>query len=112
GRFKLDGHLFWSASDSRYDSAEKGQVSTLLNPVTATGNFSAMRSGLRKQDWKIQQVSGPDWSDPASFTLGAHTASGQTAATARPVIRTTSGSTAEAEFRGAGLNFSIDQDLG
>lgn len=112
GRFKLDGNLFWSSSDSRYDSAEKGQVSTLLNPVTSRGNFSAARSGLREQDWRIQQISGPDWSDPASFTLGAYSATGQTAAAARPVIRTTTGATAESDFRGGGLNFSFDDDIG
>ncbi|WP_161965981.1 TonB-dependent receptor domain-containing protein [Steroidobacter cummioxidans] len=112
GRFKLDGNLFWSTSDSRYDSADKGQVSALLNPVTSRGNFSARRSGLREQDWQIQQISGPDWSDPASFTLGAYSATGQSAATARPVIRTTTGSTAESEFRGGGLNFSFDRAIG
>lgn len=112
GRFKLDGNLFWSASDSAYDSAQKGQVSALLNPVSSRGNFSAVRSSLTKQDWQIQQLSGSDWSDPASFTLGAYSATGQTAATARPVIRTTTGATAESEFRGGSLNFSFSQDIG
>ena len=99
--FKLDGNLFASSSDSRYDSGRKGQVALLSSAPAATGNFSAGRSDLNSQDWDIQQVSGGDWSDPASFTISG-----------KPTVRTTSGSTAESKLRGGALNFSFFQDIG
>ncbi len=105
-RFRLDGNLFYSSSDSRYRSDKKGQVADLLNAVTSTGNFSAERSDWMHQDWKIQQISGPDWSNPDSFTLGA--VGGST----RPSVRTSSGSRAALDHRGGALNFSFYQDIG
>ena len=100
--FKLDGHLVYSDSDSGYDPQRKGQVYQLTNTVNARGNFSAVRSDLLTQDWKIQQTSGPDWSDPASFTLSG----------ARPIVRTTLGQKVERKMTGGGVNFSYFQDIG
>ncbi|MBO9544466.1 TonB-dependent receptor plug domain-containing protein, partial [Caulobacter sp.] len=106
GRFRMDGYLSYSNSNSRYDSGSKGQVSALLNDLTTRGNFSAVRSNLLDQDWKIRQISGPDWSDPASYTLGTVNGSN------RPQIRTTSGSSIEARNLGGGLNFELDGHVG
>lgn len=105
-RFRVDGYAAYSDSSSRYDSAARGQVSTLLNAVEARGNFSAARSNLLDQDWKIQQVSGTDWADPASFTLSTVNGSN------RPQIRTTSGSSIQAEMLGGGLNLEFDTTFG
>ncbi len=111
-KFKLDGNLFSSRSDSRYDAAKKGQVYSLLNAVTSRGNFSASRDSWMTQDWNIQQVdggnlaNGGDWSDPDSFTLGAYNGA------PNPAIQTTPGSTAELDYRGGSLNFSFYQDIG
>lgn len=105
-RFRVDGYAAYSDSGSRYDSAARGQVSTLLNAVEARGNFSAARSNLLDQDWKIQQVSGTDWADPASFTLSTVNGSN------RPQIRTTSGSSIQAEMLGGGLNLEFDTTFG
>jgi len=106
GRMRSEGYVAYSQSSSRYDSGAQGQVSHLLNALTARGNFSAVRSSLEKQDWKIQQTSGADWSDPASYTLGAVNGS------SRPQIRTTSGSTVDTDMIGGGLNLSYDGSLG
>ena len=106
GSARMDGYLAYSTSSSRYDSGSKGQVSNLMNALNSRGNFSAVRSDLLDQDWKIQQINGPDWSDPASYTLGAVGGSN------RPQIRTTSGSSVEADMRGAGLNASVDWNIG
>lgn len=102
GNFKLDGHLIYSDSNSGYDPQRKGQVYQLTNTVTARGNFSAVRSGLLDQDWNIQQTSGGDWSNPASFTLSG----------ARPIVRTTLGTKVERKMSGGGVNFSYFQDIG
>ena len=102
GNFKLDGHLIYSDSNSGYDPQRKGQVYQLTNTVTARGNFSAVRSDLLDQDWNIQQTSGGDWSDPASFTLSG----------ARPIVRTTLGTKVERKMSGGGVNFSYFQDIG
>jgi iron complex outermembrane receptor protein len=104
-RVRMDGYLAYSDSSSRYDSAARGQVSTLLNTVDTRGNFSAVRSNLLDQDWKIQQISGPDWSDPASYVLGTVNGSN------RPQIRTTSGSSIETDMVGGGLNLEFDGSL-
>lgn len=100
--FRLDGHLIYSDSNSGYDPQRKGQVYQLTNAVSARGNFSAQRSGLLVQDWQIQQTSGADWSDPASFTMAG----------ARPIVRTTLGQKVEREMSGGGVNFSYFQDIG
>ena len=55
---KVDGNLFSATSTSRYDSVKKGQVSNLLNTLSARGNYSASRSDWMHQDWQIQQIDG------------------------------------------------------
>lgn len=105
-RFKLDGNLFSSTSNSRYNANKKGQVYDLLNTVTSTGNYSASRENWMTQDWDIQQVDGPDWSDPDSFKLGAY------GGLDRPVVRADHGSSGELEYRGGAVNFSFYQDIG
>lgn len=110
GKFKLDGNLFSANSNSRYDSGEKKQVSHLLNTVSATGNYSASRSGWMHQDWQIQQIDGADWSNPDAFRLGSY--AGALGPSTRPTIRTTSGSSAELDYRGGSLNFEFYQDIG
>lgn len=102
GPVKLDGHLIYSDSDSGYDPERKGQVYRITNTVTATGNFSAVRSDLLDQDWQIQQTSGGDWSNPSSFTMSG----------ARPIVQTTLGTRSEREMRGGGLNAAYFQELG
>ncbi len=84
--FKLDGALFSARSDSRYRSDKRGQVSDLLNDVTASGNYSASRSDWMHQDWQIQQTDGPDWALADSYTLG--------------------------NYSGFNLNFEFYQDIG
>lgn len=103
-KFKLDGNLFAASSTSRYDSGRKGGVTLFSSGsnLVANGNYSASRSDWTHQDWDIQQVSGGDWSDPASFRFTS----------GRPTARTTSGSTAESDLRGGGLNFTFFQDIG
>lgn len=104
--FKIDGNLFSSRSNSRYDAGKMGQVADLLNPVAATGNFSASRDHWMVQNWDIQQLDGPDWSDPDSFNLGAWEGSN------RPAVRTNAGSSAELDHYGGALNFTFYQDFG
>ncbi|MEL1263344.1 TonB-dependent receptor domain-containing protein [Pseudoxanthomonas putridarboris] len=108
--FKLDGNLFSANSTSRYDSGKKGMVSTLLNALNAKGNYSASRSDWMHQDWNIRQIDGIDWASPDAFTLGSY--SGALGASSRPSIRTTSGSTADLDYRGGSLNFEFYQDIG
>jgi iron complex outermembrane receptor protein len=109
-RFKLDGTLFSAQSESRYSSGKKGQVSDVLNDVTSTGNYSASRSDWMHQDWQIQQLSGPDWALPESYTLGTY--AGALGNSTRPSVRTTSGSRADLDYRGGALNFEFYQDIG
>ena len=108
--FKLDGALFSARSDSRYRSDKRGQVSDLLNDVTASGNYSASRSDWMHQDWQIQQTSGADWAAPDSYTLGSY--AGALGNSTRPTVRTTSGSKAELDYRGFNLNLEFYQDIG
>ncbi|WP_202843393.1 TonB-dependent receptor [Luteimonas saliphila] len=109
-RFRLDGKLFSATSDSRYISGKKGQVSDVLNNITSSGNYSASRSDWMHQDWQIQQLSGPDWSLPESYVIGAY--AGALGSSTRPTVRTTSGSSADLDYRGGSLDFEFYQDLG
>lgn len=104
--FKLEGNLFSSRSESRYEAGKKGQVYDLLNPVTSSGNFSASRSSWMTQDWIIRQTDGNDWSDPDSFALGAYNGS------TRPAVRTNHGSSGALDYRGGSIDFSFYQDIG
>ena len=100
-RIRLDGNLSWSDSTSRYDPyGQKGAAHT-VSALTAPGNFTASRGDtLLGQPWDIRQVSGPDWSDPASFT------------SADPfIMRINSGGLAEHKLMGGALNLTFDQDI-
>jgi len=70
GRLRLDGVASYSNSVSTYDPAGIKNSANVLSPINATGNFSARREvgDLYAQGWNIQQLSGGDWSDPASFS--------------------------------------------
>ena len=70
GRLTLDGNINYSSSTSRYDPEGKKDSAYVMSALTATGNFSAQREpgNLFGQEWQIQQLSGGDWSDPASFS--------------------------------------------
>lgn len=109
-RFKVEGNLFSATSSSRYDSGRKGQVSNLLNTLSARGNYSASRSDWMHQDWQIQQIDGIDWASPDAFALGSY--AGALGTSTRPSIRTTSGSSADLDYRGGSLNFEFYQDIG
>lgn len=109
-KFKVDGNLFSATSSSRYDSGKKGQVSNLLNTLSAKGNYSASRSDWMHQDWQVQQIDGVDWASPDAYTLGSY--AGALGSSTRPSIRTTSGSSAELDYRGGSLNFEFYQDIG
>lgn len=98
---RIDGYGSYSRASSRYDSPEKGQVTALTSAIGSTGNFSATRSDITEADWTIAQASGPDWSDPASFTL-----------TGRPALRTTNGATSDVRLMSAGFNVTYDTTLG
>lgn len=97
GNLLVDGYVSYSQAESFYDSPDKGQVTTMTSALNASGNFSAVRSeDLTKSDWHIQQNSGTDWSRYDAFTLAT--------STARPVIRTTNGSTSDVENLSGAIN--------
>ena len=98
--FVLDGNLFYAGSSSRYAS-EKGEQVQSVSALTSTGNYSASRSSVYDGDWDIQQISGPDWSLPSSFTMSG-----------RPAGSLTSGSSAESNMKGGALNFTFYSDIG
>lgn len=95
GNLLVDGYVSYSQAESYYDSPESGQITTMTSALNSGGNFTASRSeDLLKSDWDIRQISGTDWSRYDAFTLAT--------GSARPVIRTTNGSTSDVEnFSGA-----------
>ncbi|MGY1410972.1 TonB-dependent receptor domain-containing protein [Luteimonas sp. A611] len=109
-RFKIDGTLFSARSESRYDSGKKGQVSDVLNDVTTSGNYSASRSSWMHQDWQIQQLDGPDWALPESYSFGTY--AGALGNSTRPSVRTTTGSRADLDYGGGAINFEFYNDIG
>jgi len=97
-RFVLDGNISYSDSNSRYDPlGEEGSIFNLVTSPSAGGNFTAKRDGLGKQNWRIVQTSGDDWSNPASYTR-------QTAAI---VINSQDGRSARTELGGAALSLAV-----
>lgn len=103
GNFRLDGYFAYSDTHSYYNSPEAGQVTS--GPVlTSTGNFQAVKGSpdLANTDWAITQLSGPNWSDPASYSIG----------TARPAIALTSGAYGKLTAKSGGLNAAFDTQLG
>jgi len=97
-RVTLDGNFAYTNSRSSYDPlGEEGAVFNLANAPTSRGNFSAQRSeSYQAADWKINQVSGPDWSDPASFNVSSL------------VLNTQDGRSAEVERLGGALNLAFE----
>ncbi|WP_409020111.1 TonB-dependent receptor domain-containing protein [Brevundimonas vesicularis] len=97
GNLLIDGYVSYSRAESYYDSPERGQITTMTSALNGRGNFSASRSNdLTKADWDIQQLSGTDWGRYDAFTLAT--------ASARPVIRTTNGSTSDVENVSGAIN--------
>jgi len=100
--WKLDGYFAYSDSDSYYDSPAGGQVSSGPT-ITSTGNSQFVKgsSDLRYVDWTITQTSGPDWSNPASYTFSG-----------RPAISLNTGSYAKISSLSGALNTSYDTEVG
>ena len=103
GRLTVDGNFAYSDSTSRYDPEGKKGAAYVLSAVTATGNFSAKREpgNLFGEKWQIQQLSGGDWSDPASF-------SGPKSL----VLRTNYGRSAKRTQTGGALNVTYRLEVG
>jgi iron complex outermembrane receptor protein len=103
GAIHLDGYFAYSDSTSYYDSPHKGQVAAFIPTMTSTGNFSAVKgsSNLAYTDWNVTQLSGPDWSNPSSYSLSA-----------APQIRTTSGANGFIYEKSGALNARYDAQLG
>ncbi|MFC5345249.1 TonB-dependent receptor domain-containing protein [Brevundimonas staleyi] len=101
GRFRLDGTLSYSNSLSTYDPQGIKNSAYILSPITSRGNFSAQRDpgDLLNQRWNIRQLSGGDWSDPASFLTGNAI-----------VLRTNSNMSAEHTSTGATMNLTFEAD--
>jgi TonB-dependent receptor len=101
-RVVLDGDFFYTTSRSSYDPLGKeGAVFGLANAPTSRGNFSAERStSYLAADWAVHQVSGPDWSDPSSYSVSSI------------VLNTQDGRSARVERLGGALNLSVDVPVG
>jgi TonB-dependent receptor len=71
--FTLEGALSYSDSTSRYETqARQGTMRSVGAPTASNVNFTASRSpGETATDWKVTQISGPDISDGASFSMPA-----------------------------------------
>jgi TonB-dependent receptor len=96
-RFVLDGNLSYSDSKSTYDPlGREGAIYSLVSAPAATGNFSVSRSGLKTTDFQIVQLSGPDWSSPASY-----------ASAGGIVVNAEDGRSARTEIGGGGLNLAV-----
>lgn len=104
GGLRVDGHLAYSSSTSTYDPlGEKGAVYTMTTLPVSTGDFSATRApgDYLGQAWRIQQVSGPDWSQASSFSIAG-----------TPTIRLRNASSAEVKMTGGALNLTYATDIG
>lgn len=65
--FVIDGNLSYSDSSSTYDPLGEGAVYSYVTSPASTGNFHASRPDMESTRFTIEQVSGPDWANPASF---------------------------------------------
>lgn len=103
GRVSIDGNLYYSKSVSTYDPQGEADSAYTTSAITARGNFSAQREPGNPygQQWQIQQLSGGDWGDPASW-----------ATPATFVLRTNNGPYAERTEKGAALNLAFQIDAG
>lgn len=102
GDWHVDGYFAYSDTHSYYDAPHKGQV-TSGPTITSTGNFQAVKgsSSLYNTDWAITQISGPDWSNPGSYSISG-----------TPSITLTSGAYGKINQKSGGLNASYDGHLG
>lgn len=103
GNLAIDGNLFYSDSVSTYDPQGEKDSAYVLSALTARGNFSAQREpgDLFGQQWQIQQLSGGDWGDPASF-------SGPSSL----ILRLNNGPYAKRTQRGGAFNVTYRADIG
>lgn len=71
--FKLEGAISYSDSTSQYETlARQGTIRSVGEPRAANVNYTASRSPEETAtDWKVTQISGPDISNGASFTMPA-----------------------------------------
>ncbi|WP_206742905.1 TonB-dependent receptor [Erythrobacter sp. SG61-1L] len=93
----LDGNFFYTNSNSSYDPMGKEHAVFTTTSPTASGNYSAQRSeDYLATDWTIQQVSGADWSDPASYSASSI------------VINAEDGRSSKVERTGGALNLAYD----
>ena len=103
GRLAIEGNGFYSDSVSTYDPQGKKDSAYVLSALTARGNFSARRApgDLLGEQWQIQQISGGDWTDPASFS-----------APSPLILRLNDGPYAKQTLRGGALNMTYRADFG
>lgn len=103
GRLAIEGNLFYSDSVSTYDPQGEKDSAYVLSALTARGNFSAQREpgDLFGQKWQVQQTSGGDWSNPASFS-----------APNPLILRLNNGPYAKRTQKGGQLNFTYRADVG
>ncbi|HWK34816.1 TonB-dependent receptor [Sphingomonas sp.] len=102
GGLSLDGYFAYSDSHSYYDSPSAGQVQA--GPTYgSTGNAQFVKgsSDLALTDWTITQISGPDWSNPASYTFSG-----------KPAITVSNGIYARISARSGALNARYDAEFG
>lgn len=93
----LDGAVSYSDSKSDYDPlGREGAIFNLATSPSAPGNFSVHRSGLKDQDWAIEQISGGDWGNASSFTKPTSI-----------VLNTQDGRWARTELWNAALNLTL-----
>lgn len=95
--FVIDGNLSYSDSESTYDPQGEGAIYNYVTSPSSTGNIHVSRPDLESTHFSIQQVSGPDWADPASF-----------AKTTTLKFNAQDGRYARTELAGGALNLSRD----
>ncbi|WP_176593835.1 TonB-dependent receptor domain-containing protein [Sphingobium sp. EM0848] len=102
GDWHVDGYFAYSDTHSYYNSPHEGQVSAGPT-ITSTGNFQAVKGSpsLTTTDWDITQISGPDWSNPASYSISG-----------KPSITLTSGAYGKITAKSGGLNAAYDGHIG
>ncbi|MBO9621637.1 MAG: carboxypeptidase regulatory-like domain-containing protein [Sphingomonas sp.] len=74
GNFRLDGSFAYSDSHSYYDTLHREQVGTAPTlTLSGTPQFNLFKNsaGLMGTDWTVIQTAGPDWSNPANYTMSA-----------------------------------------
>ncbi|WP_326523052.1 TonB-dependent receptor [Sphingomonas sp.] len=102
GDWDIDGYFAYSKSDSYYDSPSAGQIQSAPT-LNSTGNAEFVKAtpDLALVDWSITQISGPDWSNPASYNF-----------TGRPAIVVSNGIYAKIAAKSGGINARYSVDWG